>query len=106
LLLGSSEHAEDVTHDCFLGLIRNPGRYDPRRASLRTYLYAAVRNLALHRLRKAGTERTAENAAGPLPSGDSDQPLASLLGREKADKIRAALALLPSQQREVIILFE
>ena len=48
-LIGSIEAAEDVTHDCFLSLIKEPGRYDPGRASLRTYLYAAARNLALLR---------------------------------------------------------
>jgi DNA-directed RNA polymerase sigma subunit (sigma70/sigma32) len=41
-MLGSPEHAEDIAHDCFLGLIRNPGRFDPRRGTLRTYLYMDV----------------------------------------------------------------
>ena len=45
-LLGSVEAAEDVAHDCFLGLIKEPGRFDSSRASLRTYLYAAARNQA------------------------------------------------------------
>src|SRR5438552_11804868 len=39
-LLGSVEAAEDVTHDCFLSLIKDPGRFDSSRASLRTYIYA------------------------------------------------------------------
>jgi len=46
-LLGSVEAAEDVTHDCFLSLIKEPGRFDSSRASLRTYIYAAARNLAV-----------------------------------------------------------
>ena len=32
-LLGSVEIAEDVTHDCFLSLIRKPENYRPERAS-------------------------------------------------------------------------
>ena len=50
-LSGSESAAEDLAHDCFLGLLRAPERFDPDRASLRTYLFAAVRNLALKRLR-------------------------------------------------------
>ena len=49
-LLGSVEMAEDITHDCFLGVIRKPENFDPSRASLRTYMYAAARNLAMKQL--------------------------------------------------------
>src|SRR5207247_9319899 len=60
-LLGSVEAAEDVTHDCFLSLIKEPGRFDSSRASLRTYIYAAARNLAAKRYnsfaRETGIER-------------------------------------------------
>ena len=33
-LSGTVETAEDITHDCFLSLIRKPGNFDPGRASL------------------------------------------------------------------------
>ena len=55
-LLGSVEIAEDVTHDCFLSLIRKPENFDPDRASLKTYLFAAARNLALKHFRDQGRE--------------------------------------------------
>ncbi|HEU4510339.1 MAG TPA: RNA polymerase sigma factor, partial [Pyrinomonadaceae bacterium] len=55
-LLGSVELAEDVTHDCFLSLIRKPENFQPERASLKTYLYAAARNLALKHFRNQGRE--------------------------------------------------
>ena len=51
-LLGSAALAEDITHDCFLSLHRWPEAIDPTRAALRTYLYAAVRNLALKQFRR------------------------------------------------------
>src|SRR5437763_11455110 len=57
-LLGSAEAAEDVAHDCFLGLIKEPGRFDSTRASLRTYLYAAARNQAAKRYQSFGREAT------------------------------------------------
>jgi RNA polymerase sigma-70 factor (ECF subfamily) len=34
-MLGQVETAEDVTHDCFVGLLAHPERYEPSRASLR-----------------------------------------------------------------------
>lgn len=106
LLLGSSEHAEDVTHDCFLGLIRNPGRFDPRRAALRTYLYAAARNLVLKRLRRPGNESPYGNPRNQESPDRSKEPLQSLLDREMVDDVRKALAQLPHPQREAIVLFE
>ncbi len=50
-MLGSREEGEEVLHDTFLRLWRNAARFDPERASVRTYLYAVARNLCLSRLR-------------------------------------------------------
>ena len=49
-LLGSVGSAEDVTHDCFLSLLKQPGKFDASRASLRTYLLAAARNLSIGKI--------------------------------------------------------
>ena len=47
--------AEDVTQECFLTLVRGPGRFNEARGSLKTYLCAIARDLALkhHRDRTA-----------------------------------------------------
>ena len=55
-LSGSVEKAEDITHDCFLSLIRKYENFDSGRASLRTYLLATARNLWLKQLRDSGRE--------------------------------------------------
>ncbi len=106
-LLGSDTHAEDATHDCFLGLLHNPRRFDPRQASLRTYLYAAVRNLALkeYRLRKNNGPAMDDVEAEP---GDvrRPEPLRRLLDEELASYVRRAIGELQHLQREAIILFE
>ena len=60
-LLGSVETAEDVTHDCFLSLIKDPSRFDSNRASLRTYIYATARNLAAKRYQSLGRETPIED---------------------------------------------
>jgi RNA polymerase sigma-70 factor (ECF subfamily) len=99
LMLGSSEHAEDVTHDCFLGLIRDPGRFNPRRASLRTYLYASARNLVLKRLRRWGKESSSGDSRKQESTDSAKEPLQSLLDQELVDDVRKALARLPHSQR-------
>src|SRR5271169_5750521 len=49
--------AEDVTQDCFLAYLRAPERFDAGRGtSLKTYLIAIARNLALKHLRDYGRE--------------------------------------------------
>ena len=103
-LLGSIEAAEDVTHDCFLSLIKEPGRFDPSRASLRTYIYAAARNLAAKRYnsfaRETGIERLEEEPA------DRHEPMAQVLDNELAEVVQRAIASLPPLQREALVLFE
>jgi RNA polymerase sigma factor (sigma-70 family) len=106
LMLGSSEHAEDVTHDCFLSLIRNPERFDPGKASLRTYLYATARNLVSKRIRRTGKELHLSGTPKGKPPVGSGQPLTNLLDVELAEKVRNALNDLPPPQREAIVLFE
>ena len=104
--LNSSELAEDITHDCFLSLIRQPDRYDPALASLRTYLYAAARNLSLKHIRQTGGEVTIDDLPEDTFVSEIDPPLQSLLGKEMADLVRRAVTDLPPLQREALILFE
>lgn len=107
-MLGAIELAEDVTHDCFLGLMKNPRNFDPSRASLRTYLYAAARNLACKHFRHAPR-------AGALDAGElaeelrlpaREEPLGKLLDAELSFEVRKAVSRLPQLQREAIVLFE
>ncbi len=104
-LLGSVELAEDITHDCFLSLISKPGRFEPGRASLRTYLYSAVRNLAFKHFRNTDRETTFDDVDDPaIPT--NEQPLGRLLEEELATAVRDAVSNLPPLQREALVLFE
>jgi RNA polymerase sigma-70 factor (ECF subfamily) len=104
--LGSIEAAEDITHDCFLSLIKEPGRFDAARASLRTYIYAAARNLATKRFHNIGRE-TAIDELGEEPTvTDSHGPMRHLLDNELAGKVEQAVSSLPPLQREALVLFE
>jgi RNA polymerase sigma-70 factor (ECF subfamily) len=105
-LLGSAEAAEDVAHDCFLGLIKDPGRFDSSKASLRTYLYAAARNQAAKRYQSFGRETAIEELADEPCSADRKAPIALVLDNELAGEVERAIAGLPPLQREALVLFE
>jgi RNA polymerase sigma-70 factor, ECF subfamily len=107
-LLQSRELAEEITHDCFLSLIKEPKRFktEDRKASLRTYLCAAARNLAFKRLRRGGTEALIDDVSDWLRTPVSQEPLQQLLGAEISEAVRKAIGALPPLQREALILFE
>jgi RNA polymerase sigma-70 factor (ECF subfamily) len=105
-LLGSVEAAEDVVHDCFLSLIKEPGRFDSTRASLRTYLYAAARNQAAKRYQSFGRETAIDELADEPRSADRQGPMALVLEDELAGEVARAIASLPPLQREALVLFE
>jgi RNA polymerase sigma-70 factor (ECF subfamily) len=104
----SREVAEEITHDCFLSLIKEPQRFktDGQRASLRTYLCAAARNLVLKRLRRAGAETAIDDFSEQLAAAESQGPLRLLLDAEFSEAVRKAVGELPPLQREALILFE
>ena len=104
--LGSVEKAEDITHDCFLGLIRNPGNFKPGRASLRTYLYSAARNLSFKQYRLSEREGSFEELTVEPPVPARQQPLSQLLDEELIIKVKEAVSRLPPLQREALVLFE
>ena len=106
-MLGSSPMAEDVTQECFLSVLRRPEAFRAERASLRTYLCAIARHLALRQLRKRGEETTVDE---PLDDARADEggsdPLCVVLQQETAEAVRQAVAALPPLQREAVVLFE
>ncbi len=104
-LLGSVEAAEDIAHDCFLSLIKEPERFDSTRASLRTYLYAAARNLAAKRYHSLGRE-TALDELADEPQTTEREPIRRVLDNELAGEVERAIAELPPLQREALVLFE
>ena len=104
-LLGSVELAEDITHDCFVSLIRKPENFRADRGSLRTYLFAAARNLALKHFRGSGREASLDSLEDETDYATA-QPLGRLLSEELSTQVREAVLALPPLQREALVLFE
>jgi len=105
-MLGSVEAAEDVAHDCFLSLIRQPGRFDSTKASFRTYLYAAARNQAARQYSSFGRETALDELSEEPAAADRNAPMAQVLHHELASEVAGAIASLPPLQREALVLFE
>jgi RNA polymerase sigma-70 factor (ECF subfamily) len=105
-MLGSVEAAEDVVHDCFLGLIKDPGRFDSTKASLRTYLYAAARNQAAKRYLNSSRESGIEELPREPQMAAHLEPIRQVLDNELAGEVQRAIESLPPLQREALVLFE
>ncbi|HEU4658596.1 MAG TPA: sigma-70 family RNA polymerase sigma factor [Capillimicrobium sp.] len=96
---GSRADAEDLTQLTFERALRSWHRYDPERASVRTWLLTIARNLVIdhHRSDRSGLhdelDETSATVAGPgLPAGTLDPELADALGR-LSDRSREVIAL-------------
>lgn len=46
-IVRNRERAEDVLHDAFVQILRDAAQFDPARGSVRAWVYAIVRNVAL-----------------------------------------------------------
>jgi len=105
--LTQNEHdAEDIVQDAFLRAIRHFGSFQGGEG--RAWLLTIVRNLCYDSMRRKNVrERTAPfdeevHYHCPTPSN----PEASLLQKERAGILRDALAELPLELREVLVLRE
>lgn len=98
-LTGSVEDAEDIVQESFLGMLRADCGYDPRRATVRSYLFGAVRNQALKRRRHR--DETATDAPDPV---ERRSPETEAIRGEVEDAVARAVMHLPENQRAVLIL--
>jgi RNA polymerase sigma-70 factor (ECF subfamily) len=98
-LTGSVADAEDIVQECFLELVRPECSYDPRRTSVRTYLFGVVRNQSLKRLRKNNLVDE-----GGKPAGHGRSPESEVLRTEMEDVVSRAVMQLPETQKAVLIL--
>jgi RNA polymerase sigma factor (sigma-70 family) len=97
---GDRSLAEDLLADTFERALRARVRFDRRRGSEKTWLYAIALNLLRDNARRAGAEgRALERVGGPAES--AADPFA---GVEHRDELNRALATLSAEEREAIAL--
>lgn len=93
--------AVDICQEVFVGLWDRPERFDPERASLRTFLVMVTRRRCIDQIRRT-TRRAAREGRVGQPTGvvpNVDEAALALIAGERA---RRALAALPAAQREAI----
>jgi RNA polymerase sigma-70 factor, ECF subfamily len=107
-VLHDNARAEDVAQEVFIELWRNPGRFDPKRGQLGSYLRLMARSRALDlwrsedSLRRAG-DRLREHVVHDEPPPADDPELVAMRHSER-DRLLSALRSLPAGQREAIVL--
>ena len=100
-LTGSGSLAEDVVQDAFLVLMKDLGRYDAERGSLRTYLFGIARNVARH---KARIVRRLLSLEERDDWAADDDPAADMAASEQLRHLRRCLSAMPIAYREVLVL--
>lgn len=101
-LLGDVNAAQDAVHDVFVAFAQSPERLQLT-GSLRCYLTTCVANLARDRLR-AGRRQVAGRQKAEPETDERTLPLSQVILDEESRQLADALATLPHEQREVLIL--
>ena len=97
-MLGSWGEAEDLVHDVFLECWRDASQYDPKRASVRTWILIRVRSRSIDRIRSARRTPTIGLRDALLDSPHTSDLAA---GSERG-KLHRVLRQLSSEQRAVV----
>lgn len=115
--VGERSRAEDLTQEVFYRVIKSAPKYETS-ARFTTWLYTIARNLCIDRARrKSGKNEMSLDR--PMSGEDDDKTFLStvsdqharagnvtLLRKDFANRLQAALAELPEEQREVFLLRE
>jgi len=106
---GRVDEAEDLTQEVFIKVYQTLERYDAGVGSFGSWLMAVARNQSIDRYRRCRQEhqRRVEDpeAVDLAPSGD-ESALRSLEREERVRLVHRGLRALPSELREVLVLFD
>ncbi|MEZ4591049.1 MAG: sigma-70 family RNA polymerase sigma factor [Chloroflexota bacterium] len=107
-LVGNQQLAEEITLDVFRRVWEKAHSYQADRASVRTWLTSMTRNRAIDMLRREGV-RPEHNSISWAdltiePSADGHSPETAVVHQMQKQRVHAALAELPEEQQEVLLL--
>ncbi|HVY17842.1 MAG TPA: sigma-70 family RNA polymerase sigma factor [Rhodopila sp.] len=93
--------AEDIVQEAMVRAWRQSGRFDPKRARFRTWLYRIVVNLCIDRRRRVEPDALPDAFDAADPGAAADEILAA---EERGVALAAALRVLPARQRAAMTL--
>lgn len=91
--------AEDCAQDVMATVWRKAGQFDPSRATVATWIFTIARNRRIDLLRRDRRPEPEDLPWGPEPEPD---PVDALALQQDSERLGAALALLPDDQRALI----
>jgi RNA polymerase sigma factor (sigma-70 family) len=102
----SRQAAEDLVHDTFVALLREPGQFDPAQGSVFAYLCGVLRHLVgrYYRQQKRWVALDAGDETALTHDGQYAGPADEIARSQVTAAFRRALLELPLQHREVIAL--
>lgn len=99
-ILGNVDDAADAVHDAFATALAKPGAYDQQKGPLKPWFMRVVRNRCLDMLRRR--RASSDNIDEVADSGAT--PEEALADSQRSVRIRKALASIPGDKREIIVL--
>lgn len=107
-LVGNQQLAEEITLDVFRRVWEKADSYRADRASVRTWLTSMARNRAIDILRREGVRPESNSVSWAdlalEPHADGYSPETAVSRQMQKQKVHAALAELPQEQQDVLIL--
>ena len=99
-----NQAAEEVSQTVFLNLWTAPGRFDPQRGSLRSWLLAQAHGRAVDTVRSEAARRRRQTREAQLAVPASAEVEAAVHAAALAEDVRRAVEGLPAGEREAILL--
>ena len=101
-ILNVPSEAEEVVQETFVQVWRQASTYDAVRGGAMAWITTIARSRAIDRLRaRHAADRAALRSADPAPE-PSPAPVEAVEKRQLRDRVKAALAALPEEQRGVL----
>lgn len=100
----SRQSAEDMVHDTFVELMREPSNFDPTQGTVFAYLCGVLRHRISHHYRHQKRWVVLDEDAGDTRAHDDPGPIDVIARSELTAAFRQAMLELPLPHREVIAL--
>ncbi|WP_236838695.1 sigma-70 family RNA polymerase sigma factor [Caldalkalibacillus salinus] len=103
-MLKNKSDAEDLCHDVFLEIYRNPHSFDPQRGSIEAWIAVKTRSRCLDRLRRSKRMLVKEDVEEDLQKASTDHHLVEeqVITHSEHEEVRQALSALPEAQKAAI----